>query len=1175
MAQVVNNMAIEWGWFEPPLTMLASQEQKMTAPLISAASREISFLTLHHELIRARLYSSFPEGSKLKVIWSIPATGETVFSWTETMPSNDWKWYQVWIGHLTNTEIYKAGTYKCEFFIDDNSKGSMTFDITEAPKPRKISGRVTITEELKPLKGAKITFGSKTATTGADGKYQIIEPDYISGPITCEAVGYKTIEFMITSPMEGTLTVNFDNLIEEKLTWWQRLLQIIIAPHLKSMLRQDTLFAGAYKAITGKDITIAEIEQKKLELMDWILPINIISKLITGKNLKGEPEEFGDSGDWLELIVMGVLLAIPGPLDDVGARAAGKAISKAEAAKLTAKLGEKATVTRLIKVVRKNPTSSAKLLSKFPIAVRDAVINGLGRTAYGREAIYILGKTNYFKYAAPGLKGFLAKMGKGPKWIITSVGFLAGYLTFANFIAWVGKEALVETLSFPIWALIESKDWQGVLDHIGALRKSIELADKAMLLTKPIPVIRDIWKSYIDNANTQADIYEQIAIDALAEVVDKGILGVTSNIDDSSIYIEGAYVGKTPYEKEMDVGSYHILVTKSGYTSDEKDINILKDMSFGFSAHIVLLEETASISVVSEPETGADVYIDDSLKPYKTNTTFEDLPLGTHKIRIFKSPYGNVVYDVSPEEIELNLTEIGKTYEAKFSLTSRELPPDTGNISITSSPTGASIWINDTLQTFKTNTVVEDYPIGPIEIKIEKEGYEIPDTISETLEAGEIQAIDFGVLTPLPAEKGKLIIDVSPGDVDVFSAGALKFHIDETGHYEEESNPGSYSYVFKKEGFYDQTKNFYITSLEEYPLEFSLSEILPNIGYLGIVTSPVEVDVSIALGYLGATDAEGKAFFELPPGYYLVTFGKDDYDSKAVTTYISKGVTSTIDVTLKPTSVPEPYVAPTPYYYEPTIPYVYENSPDYSYLYPSAYEFPEAETISPPTERELLINLETTDLLPFKGRIYSIAFLDLSDPTAEIKIAVSNDEDVLVNGFLDFFESENYTKLVGYNVAFDYRFIFAKMMKYRRPSKAWKDVELRDVMQIMQQVKEAFVFGYNKPGKLDEWGKELLGKGKYGAQDLMLKKYISGDFDYCRAFQNRQIELTKGLYDLARYCLSEGFISSPAPVPEASSPEIEVSSAETPGIQGQKICSVCKAYNPLSATTCEICGASI
>jgi len=103
----------------------------------------------------------------------------------------------------------------------------------------------------------------------------------------------------------------------------------------------------------------------------------------------------------------------------------------------------------------------------------------------------------------------------------------------------------------------------------------------------------------------------------------------------------------------------------------------------------------------------------------------------------------------------------------------------------------------------------------------------------------------------------------------------------------------------------------------------------------------------------------------------------------------------------------------------------------------------------------------------------------------------------------------------------------------------------------------------------------LLGRGKYGAQELMLRKYISGDFEYVQNFQIRQIELTRDLYNLARYSMGEAFISSPTPVSTEISPILAPESVETPGIQGKKTCPICKAYNPLSASICEICGAAI
>ena len=60
-----------------------------------------------------------------------------------------------------------------------------------------------------------------------------------------------------------------------------------------------------------------------------------------------------------------------------------------------------------------------------------------------------------------------------------------------------------------------------------------------------------------------------------------------------------------------------------------------------------------------------------------------------------------------------------------------------------------------------------------------------------------------------------------------------------------------------------------------------------------------------------------------------------------------------------------------------------------------------------------MVNIETTDLVPWKGRIFSIAWQDLSDAESEPKVIVSNDEEDLLRTFLEVFESGNFTQFVG------------------------------------------------------------------------------------------------------------------------------------------------------------------
>ena len=1077
---------------------------------------------------------------------------------------SDWtfQWQCSWI------ETTRKGDWQVQFIRNNSVMRSVGFKITDAapptppPEPARIIGKVvsraTAFFPSAPIPFSKVTFSNKSDNCDTNGNYVIENFLGMSGPIIASAPGFETETKYITSPMEGTLTQNFI-LVSE------------IAPPEPEIPWYEKWFGWTLEDIKNLVFLNPINDIKALAvLLDNLLPEKWTEQKVQW------PAWLDELGLWL-FFGPAFATAVEGMIK-TGA-------TTAEANSITNAIKDKGFI-KALDIMKANPLKYADDFRSLDPTLASQILKGMRKDQLAGLATHVF-KASWddgLRATAPAWKKVMFAAAKH-KWtgafgLISLAGTIMGLDIWGNwsivdnlqFLS--GKDADYLKASF----LDGSMSKEDVLKELRQLLAIVKAGETKVKTSAGWNILQilfaPLWDDLVEL--TTAKIERIIQEVEEAEIpAGKGILAVTSNIEDSTVYIDGVWVGKTPYEEEMEAKTYHVLVTKSGYTSDEDDIEILKDITTGFPAHIELLENTANISVVSEPETGADVYIDDNLRPYKTNATYEGLSIGTHKIRIFKAPYQNIVYDVNPEEIELDLTEIGKTYSAKFNLTARELPPDTGNISVTSSPTGADIYINDVLQPFPTNSVIEDFPIGPIEVRIKKEGYEIPDSISETLEPGEVQAVDFGVLTPLPVEPGKLIIDVAPGDVDVFSAGALKFHIDETGHYEEELIPASYSYVFKKSGYYDQTKNFFITSGEDEPLGFALSEIPPNLGWLEITTDPAEVDISIAEGYLGTTDAEGKLLLELIPVYYMITFSKAGYESKVVTTYISKGATQTANVILSPEEIPTPYVPPAPYV-TPT-PYVYpaDVTPNYSLLYPGTTTIEPRAIISAPTEKEMLLNIETTDLDPWEGRIFSIAYLDLTTSGAETQVFVDADEETLLKEFMAEFETINPAKLLGYNLKFDYQWIMNKLMLYRMTSKKFADVRMRDVYQLMAQCKEEFVFNASRKGTLDDYAKQLLGKGKYGSQETLLKEFISGNFQYVAAFQERQIELTNGLYQLFRFTASEGFITRSEPIPAETPALSNPETPETPEIQGEKTCPFCKAYNPITTTICEICGTAI
>ena len=85
----------------------------------------------------------------------------------------------------------------------------LTDTIIHVPdEQRKIIGTVTNSTYGTPLPYVTVTFVKKSAVTGSDGKYTILDPDFYSAPISATLSGYESYAEWITSPSTGILTHN-------------------------------------------------------------------------------------------------------------------------------------------------------------------------------------------------------------------------------------------------------------------------------------------------------------------------------------------------------------------------------------------------------------------------------------------------------------------------------------------------------------------------------------------------------------------------------------------------------------------------------------------------------------------------------------------------------------------------------------------------------------------------------------------------------------------------------------------------------------------------------------------------------------------------------------------------------------------------------------------------------
>ena len=498
----------------------------------------------------------------------------------------------------------------------------------------------------------------------------------------------------------------------------------------------------------------------------------------------------------------------------------------------------------------------------------------------------------------------------------------------------------------------------------------------------------------------------------------------------------------------------------------------------------------------------------------------------------------------------------------------------TGTLIIRPIPTDAKVSVVGQIPS--TGIFSEELQVGTYDYVVSKFGYVsksgVLEVIAETTTGAnvELELEPEPVEEELPPEEvvGRLKIDAidelgSSEEIVIEVAGHPE--ITTTGIYE--LSPGSYDVKATKEGFVTQTKTGFVSEIKDGAVSFILKKVeevipVPVKATITISSIPIEADVYIDGEY---TFTKTPYTVLLDAGIYIIRVQKEGFYPEEVIAEIEEGETAEIPFTLQEILAPE---IPT----EPYIPYQPVYTPGYENLYPAYYSIPSYEAPAPVPEKELLLNIETTDLYPWNGRIYSIAIQDLSIPGSLPIILIDNDEETLILQFLDLFNQLNPEKLIGFKLTFDHRFIFTKMMLYRIQNKAFKNIEMHDVKQIMDQVQEAFVYFPSKVGTLDDWGKMLLGIGKLGSQELMLRKYIAGDFDYVKAFQLRQMEITNGLYQLSRFSGSESLSSPIQSIPSQISPEYPVSIPIGSEIQGQKQCLNCLAYNPIDAKTCIVCG---
>ena len=164
-------------------------------------------------------------------------------------------------------------------------------------------------------------------------------------------------------------------------------------------------------------------------------------------------------------------------------------------------------------------------------------------------------------------------------------------------------------------------------------------------------------------------------------------------------------------------------------------------------------QNTGAINLTSTPS-GAKIYLDDKYQGI-TPQTLSNLEPGTYQLRLTKSGYQDWQQEVtvSPD----------KTIEIFVNLTL--LSPALGAINLTSTPSGASVFLDDSFKGVSP-IIISNVPVGKHIIKVTKSGYqdwqqEINVSSDKTIEI-------FVYLAQLSSALGEIKLTSTPSGASVF-----------------------------------------------------------------------------------------------------------------------------------------------------------------------------------------------------------------------------------------------------------------------------------------------------------------------------------------------------------------------------------------------------------------------
>jgi hypothetical protein len=309
-----------------------------------------------------------------------------------------------------------------------------------------------------------------------------------------------------------------------------------------------------------------------------------------------------------------------------------------------------------------------------------------------------------------------------------------------------------------------------------------------------------------------------------------GNLAVVSMPSGALITIDGGSGQMSPWTyTDIPAGSHIVRAFLSGYQPYISLANVPPDGTITVEARLLPLSEVGVIQVKSSPG-GADVYID-GFYSGATSTTIGNLAAGPHFVQLRLAGYDEWINTV--QVLPNQVTIIDATLEVASTA-------QTGSISISSVPSGATVYIDNSYQgiTQPANPLdLTNVAAGDHVVRLELANYQ-DFTTNVKVESGKIAVVN-AVMVPAtnPSSSGTLQVNSVPQGanvlVDNIYRGITPLTLSSV-------DAGSHSLLVRLAGYNDYTSTVTIAPGEVIQVEADLNPVPTQTG-LPVLLPPISL----------------------------------------------------------------------------------------------------------------------------------------------------------------------------------------------------------------------------------------------------------------------------------------------------------------------------------------------